>query len=263
MRTRSAPSFSTFRIRAFAIGCCIGSSRARPGVTPRGNQDRDASHPAGSRDFRELSAHSLCRAKAVFAPGRRVAHGHSRHDSATLSPRGIEEICMGMAHRGRLNVLANFLKKSLQVIFTEFSTNYIPDLVAGDGDVKYHLGYRDSPKTRGWRRGRDSAGGESQPSRSGQSCRGRKGARPAAHSRRHGIAPKSFAPAHSRRRRFCGPGHRGGNAQHVAAPRLRHRRNRARGREQSDRLHDAAGRRAFLDVRHRRGQNDRGRRFST
>jgi 2-oxoglutarate dehydrogenase E1 component len=55
---------------------------------------------------------------------------------------GIEEICMGMAHRGRLNVLANFLKKSLQVIFTEFSTNYIPNLVAGDGDVKYHLGYK-------------------------------------------------------------------------------------------------------------------------
>jgi 2-oxoglutarate dehydrogenase E1 component len=57
------------------------------------------------------------------------------------SRHGVEEICMGMAHRGRLNVLANFLKKSLQVIFTEFSTNYIPDLVAGDGDVKYHLGY--------------------------------------------------------------------------------------------------------------------------
>ncbi len=55
---------------------------------------------------------------------------------------GVEEICMGMAHRGRLNVLANFLKKSLQVIFTEFTENYIPDLVAGDGDVKYHLGYR-------------------------------------------------------------------------------------------------------------------------
>ena len=55
---------------------------------------------------------------------------------------GVEEICMGMAHRGRLNVLANFLKKSLRVIFTEFSENYIPDLVAGDGDVKYHLGYK-------------------------------------------------------------------------------------------------------------------------
>src|SRR5213592_4304097 len=55
---------------------------------------------------------------------------------------GVEEICMGMTHRGRLNVLANFLQKSLEVIFTEFSTNYIPELVAGDGDVKYHLGYR-------------------------------------------------------------------------------------------------------------------------
>src|SRR6201987_4916425 len=55
---------------------------------------------------------------------------------------GIEEICMGMAHRGRLNVLANFLRKSLKVIFTEFTENYIPDLVAGDGDVKYPLGYR-------------------------------------------------------------------------------------------------------------------------
>src|ERR1044071_723713 len=56
--------------------------------------------------------------------------------------RGVEEICMGMTHRGRLNVLANFLKKSLRVIFTEFSENYVPELVAGDGDVKYHLGYR-------------------------------------------------------------------------------------------------------------------------
>jgi 2-oxoglutarate dehydrogenase E1 component len=55
---------------------------------------------------------------------------------------GVEEICMGMAHRGRLNVLANFFKKSLRDIFTEFSENYVPDLVAGDGDVKYHLGYR-------------------------------------------------------------------------------------------------------------------------
>src|SRR5712692_6078703 len=55
---------------------------------------------------------------------------------------GVEEICMGMTHRGRLNVLANFLKKSLRVIFTEFSENYIPEFVSGDGDVKYHLGYR-------------------------------------------------------------------------------------------------------------------------
>jgi 2-oxoglutarate dehydrogenase E1 component len=54
---------------------------------------------------------------------------------------GIQELVMGMAHRGRLNVLANFLKKSFEMIFTEFSENFQPDLANGDGDVKYHLGY--------------------------------------------------------------------------------------------------------------------------
>jgi 2-oxoglutarate dehydrogenase E1 component len=60
---------------------------------------------------------------------------------------GIREIVMGMSHRGRLTVLANFLRKSYNIIFKEFSENYIPDLVAGDGDVKYHLGYESVRKT--------------------------------------------------------------------------------------------------------------------
>ncbi|HEX8310911.1 MAG TPA: 2-oxoglutarate dehydrogenase E1 component [Chthoniobacteraceae bacterium] len=54
---------------------------------------------------------------------------------------GVEEICMGMAHRGRLSVIAEFLKKPYKLIFAEFTENYIPKTVAGDGDVKYHLGY--------------------------------------------------------------------------------------------------------------------------
>lgn len=53
----------------------------------------------------------------------------------------VKEIVMGMAHRGRLNVLANFLHKPFDLIFNEFSENYVPDSVAGSGDVKYHLGY--------------------------------------------------------------------------------------------------------------------------
>jgi 2-oxoglutarate dehydrogenase E1 component len=55
--------------------------------------------------------------------------------------RGVEEICMGMAHRGRLSVIAEFLRKPYRVMFSEFSENYTPNSTAGDGDVKYHLGY--------------------------------------------------------------------------------------------------------------------------
>jgi len=54
---------------------------------------------------------------------------------------GVEEINMGMAHRGRLNVLASVMRKSFDQLFEQFSENYIPDTVGGDGDVKYHLGY--------------------------------------------------------------------------------------------------------------------------
>ena len=65
--------------------------------------------------------------------------------------RGVEEICMGMAHRGRLSVIAEFLRKPFKVMFAEFSENYIPNTTAGDGDVKYHLGYlvTRKPKTGG------------------------------------------------------------------------------------------------------------------
>jgi 2-oxoglutarate dehydrogenase E1 component len=59
----------------------------------------------------------------------------------------VDEIVMGMAHRGRLNVLANFLGKSFEYIFREFSENYIPDTIHGDGDVKYHLGFETKRKT--------------------------------------------------------------------------------------------------------------------
>jgi 2-oxoglutarate dehydrogenase E1 component len=53
---------------------------------------------------------------------------------------GIDEIVIGMAHRGRLNVLANIMAKSARQIFREFA-DLDPDLYVGRGDVKYHLGY--------------------------------------------------------------------------------------------------------------------------
>ena len=54
---------------------------------------------------------------------------------------GVKEIEMGMSHRGRMNILANFVRKSLTTVLYEFTPTYEPETVAGDGDVKYHLGY--------------------------------------------------------------------------------------------------------------------------
>jgi 2-oxoglutarate dehydrogenase E1 component len=53
---------------------------------------------------------------------------------------GVAEVVMGMAHRGRLNVLANIVGKSYQEIFEEFEGNLDPESVQGSGDVKYHKG---------------------------------------------------------------------------------------------------------------------------
>lgn len=62
---------------------------------------------------------------------------------------GVEAFQIGMAHRGRLNVLSNILNKSYIEIFSEFDEAYIPDSYEGTGDVKYHKGYTSEYKTQG------------------------------------------------------------------------------------------------------------------
>ncbi|HEY2981580.1 MAG TPA: 2-oxoglutarate dehydrogenase E1 component [Anaerolineales bacterium] len=59
---------------------------------------------------------------------------------------GVREIVLGMAHRGRLNVLANIIGKRPREIFREFEDKD-PDLYIGGGDVKYHLGYSNDYRT--------------------------------------------------------------------------------------------------------------------
>jgi multifunctional 2-oxoglutarate metabolism enzyme len=54
--------------------------------------------------------------------------------------QGMQEAVMGMAHRGRLNVLKNVLQKSARAIFSEFEGSIDPEGTQGTGDVKYHLG---------------------------------------------------------------------------------------------------------------------------
>ncbi len=65
---------------------------------------------------------------------------------------GVEEVVMGMPHRGRLNVLAHTLGKPYEMILAEFEGSFLPTVIQGDGDVKYHLGYARDHVTRGGRR---------------------------------------------------------------------------------------------------------------
>jgi 2-oxoglutarate dehydrogenase E1 component len=59
----------------------------------------------------------------------------------TAAKNGVNEIAIGMSHRGRLNTLVNVVKKPYTQLFSEFGGNsFKPDDVQGSGDVKYHLG---------------------------------------------------------------------------------------------------------------------------
>ena len=63
--------------------------------------------------------------------------------------RGIEEMVIGMAHRGRLNLLVNVVGKSPQKLFSEFEGHYDVNHMQGSGDVKYHKGFSTDIKTPG------------------------------------------------------------------------------------------------------------------
>lgn len=65
----------------------------------------------------------------------------------TASDHGAKELMLGMAHRGRLNVLANIMNKPIRFILDEFDDEALNDFVIS-GDVKYHLGYSSDFKRR-------------------------------------------------------------------------------------------------------------------
>lgn len=65
----------------------------------------------------------------------------------TAANHGVQEVVIGMAHRGRLNVLANIMGKTYEQIFSEFEGTATIDQTMGSGDVKYHMGYGSEVKT--------------------------------------------------------------------------------------------------------------------
>jgi 2-oxoglutarate dehydrogenase E1 component len=92
---------------------------------------------------------------------------------------GVEEIVIGMPHRGRLNVLANVMGKPYRAIFNEFQGgSFKPDEVEGSGDVKYHLGASSDREFDG-NTVHLSLTANPQPPRGGQPGRARQGARQA------------------------------------------------------------------------------------
>jgi len=65
----------------------------------------------------------------------------------TSADLGVKEVIMGMAHRGRLNVLTNIMRKTYEHIFTEFEGGNVMGVMHGSGDVKYHMGYSSQVQT--------------------------------------------------------------------------------------------------------------------
>ena len=170
----------------------------------------------------------------------------------------LDEAVMGMAHRGRLNVLANIIGKSYAQIFQEFEGNLDPRSTHGSGDVKYHLGAE--RRVHGQRRRHDPhvPGGQPQPSGGrGPGARGR-GAGQAGRHRQGRARLHRAARADPRRRRVRRPGRGRRDAEPVPAARLPDRRHRAHRGEQPGGLHHRARGVALQRVLHGRGADDPG-----
>ena len=164
---------------------------------------------------------------------------------------GAHEVVIGMAHRGRLNVLAHIVGRPYESILREFEGERTIDAVAADpeggtGDVKYHLGATGTRATRESGEVDDHARAEPEPPRGGRPGRrgpdARRADRPLDPAR-HPRPGRRAADPDPRRRVLRRPGRRRRDAQPPSARRLHDRRHAPPDREQPGRLHDRPERR--------------------
>ena len=173
---------------------------------------------------------------------------------------GQAEAVIGMAHRGRLNVLINIVGKSYGELFEEFEGNIDPGTVQGSGDVKYHKGFRGKFTGRSGRTidvvlaSNPSHLEAVDPVVEGMA----RALQDQLDKERGRQRPSRPAAAHPRRRRLRRPGRGGRDPQHVGPARLRDRRHRPPGHQQPARLHDQPGVGPVVGLRHRRGQDGPG-----
>ena len=125
--------------RREALDPGAGRGRRRRDSTPTtsATSSSGSTRPRRSRSSSapSTSARSASASRAPSRPSRSSTPSSSRPPTPASTAR-----CMGMAHRGRLNVLANIVGKCYDQIFREFEGDVDPESTQGSGDVKYHLG---------------------------------------------------------------------------------------------------------------------------
>lgn len=114
--------------------------------------------PKLTKDDKEDILHKLNQAMAFEQFLHKKYVGHKRFSlegAETLIPmmhflmeqgvsKGVKKFFLGMAHRGRLNILVNIMNKPYRKVFADFEGNVDPETIQGSGDVKYHLGSKGS-----------------------------------------------------------------------------------------------------------------------
>jgi 2-oxoglutarate dehydrogenase E1 component len=170
---------------------------------------------------------------------------------------GVKEIVIGMAHRGRLNVLANVMAKPHRAIFNEFKGgSFKPDDVEGSGDVKYHLGASSDREFDGNKVHLSLTANPSHLEIVDPVVLGKVRAKQDQHN-----APeerdKRSAAVDPRGCGFRGPGCRCRMLRSFRPQGAPHRRLDAFRHQQPDRLYDEPAVLALLAVLHRRRQDDR------
>lgn len=117
--------------------------------------------PELTKDDKEDILHKLNQAMAFEQFLHKKYVGHKRFSlegAETLIPmmhflmehgvkNSVKKFFLGMAHRGRLNILVNIMNKPYRKVFADFEGNVDPETIQGSGDVKYHLGSKGSYKT--------------------------------------------------------------------------------------------------------------------
>ena len=165
------------------------------------------------------------------------------------APLGVEEVIIGMAHRGRLNVLTNIMGKSPDQIFTEFDGPKDASAYMGRGDVKYHMGFSSDYETLSGRNIHLSLAFNPSHLECGEPGRRGPRARQAGSLARRGGRPRA-AGAHPRRRGVHRPGRRRRDAEPEPTARLRHRRHDPHRHQQPGRLHHRSRRQPLEHLLH-------------